>query len=398
MQSELGIAAGLDITDHLCCPEVLPPQTHKQYIKRFHGRCIGDSAASIRHDVLRIIALQVAGRIRDILAWVSETCSQIKRSRAHIAVLTETRIQTIDKHNLIVNAFKRKGYLAISHNAASQRANVRVPALATDDPLCDPEFGPRSAGVILLVSANYVSGWTNILLDLHGRAIAASLVLRDGSTIRIIGVYGVTGASCTNFLSFPSKSKAEALLNEFLLQQFKICEQTGLHAVVAGDLNSYQKPEVDHFGGPSAIRADCITSFLASQGFHDSFRQRHPSILAFTHLSISGGSRLDQIWTKPANGLFMTTAGSCIIWEWDTHSDHSPVVADLFCEIPMIETSISRPHQPLGEHSSPNSTTMYTGKQSSQASRKIYLSTISLLTASDPTSPHSGEPSLSRPL
>ena len=128
MQPESGIAAGLDITDHLCCPEVLPPQTLKQYIKAFHGRCIGDSAASIRRDVFRIIALQVAGRIRDILAWVSETCSQIKRSRAHIAVLTETRIQTLDKHNLIINAFKRKGYLAISHNAASQRANVRVPA------------------------------------------------------------------------------------------------------------------------------------------------------------------------------------------------------------------------------------------------------------------------------
>ena len=108
MQPESDITAGLDITDHLCCPEALPPQTLKQYIKGFHGRCIGDSAASIRRDVLRIIALQVAGRINDIHEWVSETCSQIKLSRAHIAVLTETRIQTIDKHNLIVNAFKRK--------------------------------------------------------------------------------------------------------------------------------------------------------------------------------------------------------------------------------------------------------------------------------------------------
>ena len=342
----MGITAGLDITDHLCCPEALPSQALKQYIKGFHGRCIGDSAASIRHDVLRIIALQVAGRINDIQAWVSDTCSQIKLSRSHIAVLTETRIQTIDKHNLIVNAFKRKGYLAISHNAVSLRSKVADSSLASDEPLCDPEFGPRSAGVILLVSARYLSGWANIHLDLHGRAIAASLDLRDGSTIRIIGVYGVTGASCINFLSFPSKVKAEALLNEFLFQQFKICEQSGLHAVVAGDLNSYQKPEVDHFGGPSAIRADCVTSLLASQGFQDSFRQRHPSVLAFTHLSVSGGSRLDQIWTKPADGLIMLTAGSCIIWQWDTHSDHYPVVVDLICEIPMIETTTPLPHLP----------------------------------------------------
>ena len=138
-------------------------------------------------------------------------------------------------------------------------------------------------------------GWSNIHYDLHGRAIAASLDLCDGSTIRIIGIYGVTGASCTNFLSFPSKVKAEMLLNEFLKQQFKLCEQSGYHAVVAGDLNSYQNPEMDDIGGPSAIRSDCVTSMLTNHGFQDSFRQRHPSVVAFTYLSGVGGSRLDQI-------------------------------------------------------------------------------------------------------
>ena len=141
MLLESDITTGLDITNHLCCPEALPSQALKEYIKGFHGKCIGDSVASIRHDVLRIIALQVAGRINDIQAWVSDTCSQIKLSRSHIAVLTETRIQTVDKHNLIVNAFKRKGYLAISHNAVSLRSKVLDSSLASDEPLCDPEFG-----------------------------------------------------------------------------------------------------------------------------------------------------------------------------------------------------------------------------------------------------------------
>ena len=68
MQLESDITIGLDITNHLCCPEAVPPQKLKQYIKGFHGRCIGDSAASISHDVFRIIALQVAGRISDIHA------------------------------------------------------------------------------------------------------------------------------------------------------------------------------------------------------------------------------------------------------------------------------------------------------------------------------------------
>ena len=157
MQLDTDTATGLDITDYLCCPEDLPPQTFRKSIRGFHGRCIGDSAASIRKDALRIIALQVAGRIKDTHAWVSDATSQIKCSGAHIAVFTETRVQTIDKHNLIVNAFKMKGYLAISHNAASQRTTIRVPSPATVDPPGDPEFGPRSAGVILVVSASYVS-------------------------------------------------------------------------------------------------------------------------------------------------------------------------------------------------------------------------------------------------
>ena len=223
MAREYDLSAGLDITNHLCGPEAPLPRALKTNVTSFSGKCIGDSIATIRHDVLRIVTLQVAGQINDIQAWVTDTCSQIHRSGSHIAVLTETRIQTADKHNHIVNAFKKRRFLAISHNAAPPRSKSRSPPIVSDETLCDPEFGPRSAGVILLVSSKYVSGWANILNDLHGRAIAASLDLRDGSTIRIIGVYGVTGASCTNFLSFPSKVKAEALLNEFLIQQFKIC-------------------------------------------------------------------------------------------------------------------------------------------------------------------------------
>ena len=346
MQPDSDTTTGLDIIDHLCRLDDLPRHFSRRSIRGFHGRCIGDSAASIRSDVLRIIALQLAGRIKDVNAWVSDAVSQLQCSGAHIGVFTESRVQTMDKHHLIVNAFKRKCYFAISHNAAAQRTTIRVPSLATICPPCDSEFGPRSAGVILVVSASYISGWSNVALDLHGRAIAASLDSCDGSTIRIIGVYGVSGASGTNFLSFPSKSKAESLLNEFLLQQFKLCEQCGLHAVVAGDLNSYQKPEVDHFGGPSAIRPDCITSCLAAQGFYDSFRQKHLAIVAFTNLSNSGGSRLDQIWTKPAIGLSMSIAGSCIIWEWDSHSDHFPAVADLVCELPMIVLTTPLPYQP----------------------------------------------------
>ena len=118
MAREYDLSAGLDITNHLCGPEAPSRRAHKNHVTAFSGKCIGDSIASIRCDVLRLVTLQVAGQINDIQAWVSDTCSQIHRSGSHIAVLTETRIQTADKHNHIVNAFKKKGFLAISHNAA----------------------------------------------------------------------------------------------------------------------------------------------------------------------------------------------------------------------------------------------------------------------------------------
>ena len=339
MQSYLETATGLDIVDHICHQDVPPCHDFPRIIQGFHGRCIGDSAAVIKRDTLRIIALQVAGMINDVKAWVDDAVAQLQRAGAHIGVFTETRIQSADRHHLIVNAFKSKGYLAISHNATTQRSTTRTSPV-------DSEFGPRSAGVILVVSSCHISGWANVVLDPYGRAIAASLDSQDGSTIRIIGVYGVSGASCVNFLSFPSKPTAEILLSEFLLSQFKYCAQNGIHTVVAGDLNSYQKLELDHFGGPSAIRLECITSLLSAHGFYDSFRQRHPSIVAFTHISNAGGSRLDQIWVRPSIGLTMPIALSCIIWEWDTHSDHCPVIADFVCELPMITTATPTPIQP----------------------------------------------------
>ena len=339
MQTYLETVEGLDMVDHLCRLDTPGHKDTLRNIYGFHGRCIGDSAATIRSDVLRLIALQVAGMINDVKGWVEDAISQLQRAGAHVGVFAKTKIQTTERHHSIVNAFKVRGYIAISHNAATKRStNNASPE--------DVEFGPRSAGVILVVSASHISGWANVALDPHGRAIAASLDAQDGSTIRIIGVYGVSGASCVNFLSFPAKSKAECLLNEFMLSQFKYCSQNGAHAVVAGDLNSYQKPVLDHFGGPSAIRPECITSQLTAHGFSDSFRQRHPSVQAFTHISKTGGSRLDQIWVRPSLGLAMPIALSCIVWEWDTQSDHCPVIADVVCKMQLITTPVSMPQQP----------------------------------------------------
>ena len=73
----------------------------------------------------------------------------------------------------------------------------------------DEAFGPRAAGVIVVVSDKYAAGWTDIAYDTFGRAIAANLDLSDGATVRIVRAYGVSGSNCVNFVSFAAKKKAE---------------------------------------------------------------------------------------------------------------------------------------------------------------------------------------------
>ena len=88
MQSYFEPATGLDIVDLICHQDVPPYRDSLRSIQGFHGRCIGDSAAVIRSDVLRIIALQVAGMIKVVKAWVSDAVAQLQRAGAHIGVFT----------------------------------------------------------------------------------------------------------------------------------------------------------------------------------------------------------------------------------------------------------------------------------------------------------------------
>ena len=115
--------------------------------------------------------------------------------------------------------------------------------------------------------------------------------------------------------------------------------------VVAGDINSYLQPFIHHNGGPSLVRPKSISSHLLSLGFCDTFRYRFPTMPAFTHISKSGGSRLDQIWARPALGLMFDTVSACIIWDWPFKSDHCPVVAEFVSAIPSVGDKVDRPHQ-----------------------------------------------------
>ena len=75
-------------------------------------------------------------------------------------------------------------------------------------------------------------------------------LISDGSSVRIVGAYGVSGSNCVNFIFFPNRTKAESLLNEFMSFQAEVSDRKGLHMIVAGDTNSYPQPSIDHNGGP----------------------------------------------------------------------------------------------------------------------------------------------------
>ena len=94
----------------------------------------------------------------------------------------------------------------------------------------------------MVVSKNYASGWSDIVYDVSGRAIAANLDLTDDSTVRIVPTYGVTGSNSANFTSLYAKKIAEGLLIDCLTEKSLMCDNKGWHMIVAGDINSYQQP------------------------------------------------------------------------------------------------------------------------------------------------------------
>ena len=85
-----------------------------------------------------------------------------------------------------MNAFKARGFLALSHNTTPRSVDFAPGSLE------DQTLGPRAAGVIIVVSDKYAAGWTDIAYDSRGRAIAANLNLSHGLTVRVVGAYGVS--------------------------------------------------------------------------------------------------------------------------------------------------------------------------------------------------------------
>ena len=54
--------------------------------------------------------------------------------------------------------------------------------------------------------------------------------------------------------------------------------------LVAGDMNSYTQPRIDHTGGSANVRANCFAATLTALGFRDTFKERRPDTCGvYTH-------------------------------------------------------------------------------------------------------------------
>ena len=114
--------------------------------------CVGDDVRVIDDIVTRVVAFQTSGCICEIDAWVDGAVLQLRCTGAHVGIYIETRIHFVDRHTRIINAFKTRGFLALSHNTSTRQVDC-APGSPEDN-----VFGPRAAGVIVVVSDKYAGG------------------------------------------------------------------------------------------------------------------------------------------------------------------------------------------------------------------------------------------------
>ena len=134
-----------------------------------------------------------------------------------------------------------------------------------------------------------------------GRAVAASVDLTPDLELRVLALYGVSGARLPGFSHREAAKQCEADLNDFVRDQSQYAIQRDALFVAAGDLNSISSHNLDVWYGDAQPRPDSLLSTLISCGLQDTFRVRHSETAAYTFFSQTGGaSRLDYVlWRAP---------------------------------------------------------------------------------------------------
>ncbi|CAE7749460.1 unnamed protein product [Symbiodinium sp. CCMP2592] len=301
-------------------------------LPRLTGIPLGHDCSWKGSQVSRLAALQTGGIGRDRYAWGAWWAEAMSDLGADIAALTETRIDGASAHNAAINGMWDAGYLCISHNVSN--ADRR-----TDNPL--------GSGVALAIKREVAADWTEVTPGPHGRALGGSIRLHNGAVLRVVAVYGPTGACLPGFTQNLRAVQHETDRVTFLQQQVAMAQAKDWTLVVLGDLNSFTDGALDKWQGQWQIRDECLAVQCREMGLIYTWRDSHPTLPGFTHVSPTGSaSRLDSIWILPAIGFHTPVLNSALLWNWHKRVDHHPVLIDLGIDIPTVPAASSDREQP----------------------------------------------------
>ena len=185
------------------------------------------------------------------------------------------------QHSLVCRGLHAAGCNGISHGTA-----VRI-GWGSSGQDC------LASGVVLTARAAYVVNWQQVDRDADGRGLAANIETKQGRIIRVVGVYGVTGASLPGFEGQHDRVEAERRLIEFVRSQARLADENGWLMVLIGDLNSVADVNQDSWRGTRVCREACLASTLLRVDMVGTHRARHPRLRAFGYCTRSGtASRL----------------------------------------------------------------------------------------------------------
>ena len=272
----------------------------------FQAQCAGDDMSWKGSQVFRVAALQAGGvgTVPDFGHWWGSSLSQLG---ADLGCISEISFSSDQLAPSLLRGFHDAGYTAICHGPSADQCV------------------PSRVGVALAVRRNAVTTWTDVSRDAIGRCLAGNLHLHNGTLLRVVGVYGITGASLPGFERDRSNLQDEGSIVNFVQAQFNKADQQGIPCLVIGDFNSIASVELDSWHGSHIFRQNCLAARLAVSDSADVFRFRHPDLRAFTYFARTGSaSRLDSIWLlSPSGSVPLETINAAILVNWYRRVDHA---------------------------------------------------------------------------
>ena len=280
-------------------------------LRDFAGRCVGDNVSWKGSAALRLVALQSARSAGDRCEWGRFWGNGFRELGASVGVIAETGLWEEAAVAAAVRGMACAGYTAIAHGVPPGRGAESGYELSLAN------------GVLLAVRDGYPGGWETVDRDGAGRGLAACITSAEGNALRLVGVYGVSGASLPGFDRSQQRLDAERRLLEFVRAQVELSSLQGWTLVVMGDLNSVVDPALDTWGGTHIARTECLAQTLVQHGLEDTFRCRRPELLGFTYYGPAGAaSRLDGIWIWRPPGLQTLLLNAAVMWGWVRRADH----------------------------------------------------------------------------